>query len=398
KQNFIDIYGNGAKVSDNAAYPMISSVNSQGILSEIPVEPSPDKEVNVCFAHDEETVEKKIIEIAEKGGCACWIRNTVKDAVDEYLSLKNRGLNVLLFHARYTLGDRLDHEKEVLEKFGKRETDSDGKVIAPSMEERKGQILIATQVVEQSLDLDFDFIVSDLAPIDLIIQRAGRLWRHKRDRPQGIDYPVMMILAPELSDSPENVGADWYSEMFPGGSYVYAEHGKLWKTESILRTKHKILMPSDARELIDYVYDKNVGDVPQSLRDHDTKTEQMNEKSALKAKLRSLDFNLGYSIKSDRGKWSVSDSIQTRDGEPSVVLELWISDENRLWYSGDDSGGMLSRVSIPLRKIPDELVESQPDDHDAIRINLVNDGRGDWIIYENQGGKIKYNRELGVIL
>ena len=398
KQDFVDIYSNGAKVSDNAAYPMISSVNSQGILSEISVEPSPNKEVNICFAHDVDAVEEKIIDVAEKGGCVCWVRNTVKDAVDEYLSLKDRGLNVLLFHARYALGDRLDREKEVLEKFGKNETDAEGKVISPSMEDRKGLILIATQVVEQSLDLDFDFIVSDLAPIDLIIQRAGRLWRHKRDRPQGIDSPVMMILAPKMPDSFDDVRADWYSEMFPGGSYVYAEHGKLWKTESILSERLKLSMPSDARELIDYVYDKNVGDVPKDLRDHDKKTKQMNEKSALKAKLRSLDFNLGYSIKSDRGKWSVSDSVQTREGEPSVVLELWRSDENRLWYSGDDSGGMLSRVSIPLRKIPDELVESQPDDHDAIRINLVDDGRGDWIIYENQGGKIKYNRELGVIL
>lgn len=399
KQKFVDVYATGVNVSDNAAYPMITSVNCDGQLSEIPVEPASDKAVSVCFAHDREMAENKIIEIAEKGGCVCWIRNTVKDAVDEYQSLKSRGLNVLLFHARYTLGDRLDHERVVLEKFGKKIADSDGKVISPSMEDRKGLILIATQVVEQSLDLDFDYIVSDLAPIDLIIQRAGRLWRHKRDRPQGIDSAVMMILAPELSDSSEDVTAEWYSAMFPGGSHVYAEHGRLWKTESILCTKFKILMPSDARELIDYVYDDNLGEVPKNLRDHDRKTEQENERSALRAQIRSLDLNLGYSVKSDGGKWVSSDSVQTRESEPSVVLELWVSDENRLWYSDDDSNGMLSRVSIPLRKIPREIVEVLRDDLDVLRINLVNEG-DNWVINDAQLEKInlRYNRELGVIL
>lgn len=398
KQKFVDIYSNGdkdstgAKVSDNAPYPMITLVNSQDIL-EIPVEPSPNKEVNVCFAHNEETVEKKIIEIAEKGGCACWIRNTVKDAVDEYLSLKNRGLNVLLFHARYTLGDRLDHERVVLEKFGKKIADSDGKVISPSMEDRKGLILIATQVVEQSLDLDFDFIVSDLAPIDLIIQRAGRLWRHKRDRPQGIDSPVMMILAPKLSDSPRT---DWYSSMFKEGSVVYGEHGRLWKTESILSKRLKLSMPSDAREYIDYVYG-NCDDVPQILIDHDKKTVSKKKESTVKAQLRSLRFFNGYSVES--GMWGSSDIVQTRESEPSVVLELRRSDENRVWYPGDDSGGMLSRVSIPLRKIPDELGKKLPKDHDALPLKLVNEGDY-WVIDDSQWNKInlRYNDEVGVIL
>ena len=73
------------------------------------------------------------------------------------------------------MGDRIEKENEVLKFFGKDSTP----------EIRKGKILVATQVVEQSLDLDFDFMVTDLAPMDLIIQRSGRLHRHNDPAKRG---------------------------------------------------------------------------------------------------------------------------------------------------------------------------------------------------------------------
>ena len=76
--------------------------------------------------------------------------------------------DVCLFHARFALGDRLNIQESVLTNFGK---DSEGA--------ERQRILIATQVVEQSLDCDWDVMITDLAPIDLLIQRAGRLHRHR---------------------------------------------------------------------------------------------------------------------------------------------------------------------------------------------------------------------------
>ena len=73
--------------------------------------------------------------------------------------------SLILFHARFAMVDRIGIEEKVISYFGKRSRAAD----------RSGKLLIATQVVEQSLDLDFDLMVSDLAPIDLLIQRAGRL-------------------------------------------------------------------------------------------------------------------------------------------------------------------------------------------------------------------------------
>ena len=103
------------------------------------------------------------IEIAAGAGKAVlYIRNTVDDALDICSALTARGMNPHLFHARFALDDRLKIERQVVERFGKRGTPAD----------RKGHVLIATQVVEQSLDLDFDALITDLAPIDLLIQRA----------------------------------------------------------------------------------------------------------------------------------------------------------------------------------------------------------------------------------
>ena len=109
----------------------------------------------------------------QAGHCACWVRNTVADALEAYaLWVQEIGAaNVILYHARFALTDRLHIGAEVLKRFGKESTAAD----------RRGRLVIATQVVEQSLDVDFDYMVTDLAPIDLIIQRAGRLKRHARD-------------------------------------------------------------------------------------------------------------------------------------------------------------------------------------------------------------------------
>src|SRR5699024_5473209 len=108
---------------------------------------------------------------------------TVGDAREALKTMTNRypDLDVQLFHARYCLQDRLEIERSVLGWFGK----------TSSSTERSGRILIATQVVEQSLDVDFDVLISDLAPVDRLIQRAGRLQRHARtsggDLVEGMD-------------------------------------------------------------------------------------------------------------------------------------------------------------------------------------------------------------------
>ncbi len=111
----------------------------------------------------------------EKGNCIAWIRNSVDDAIRIYRQLQLSKVvateNLLLFHSRFAFHDRQRIESQTLNLFGKQ-----------SGAQRAGKVIIATQVIEQSLDIDCDEMISDLAPVDLLIQRAGRLQRHIRDR------------------------------------------------------------------------------------------------------------------------------------------------------------------------------------------------------------------------
>jgi CRISPR-associated endonuclease/helicase Cas3 len=126
------------------------------------------------------------------GGCGVVIVNTVSRAQALYRELQSRDLadaDLRLFHARYPADERHLREKAVLELFG-----------ATSTRDRPARaLLVATQVVEQSLDLDFDFMLTDLAPVDLLWQRAGRLHRRRRRRPEAHAAPRLTIagLLPE---------------------------------------------------------------------------------------------------------------------------------------------------------------------------------------------------------
>ncbi len=132
----------------------------------------------------------------EAGECVAWVRNTVDDAIRAYEQLCQRHPDperCLLFHSRFAMDDRQRIESDVIERLGKTST--------PDL--RHGQVLVSTQVFQESLDCDVDHMVSDLAPIDLLIQRAGRLQRHERG-PRRL--PVLSVLAPEWSDEPDASG------------------------------------------------------------------------------------------------------------------------------------------------------------------------------------------------
>ncbi len=134
---------------------------------------------------------ERLQEMVQGGGCAAVICNTVSRAQEVYAALKpyfpeiNAGdgwPELDLFHARYLYEAREEREKRTLIRFGK----PGGRVECGEGNIQEGKrlhraVLVATQVIEQSLDLDFDLMVTEMAPIDLILQRAGRLQRRGQD-------------------------------------------------------------------------------------------------------------------------------------------------------------------------------------------------------------------------
>ena len=133
----------------------------------------------------------------QSGVCAGVIVNTVRRAQDiaQQLREKMPEKDVLLLHSRFTLADRAKQETELLHRSGKSSTAKD----------RDGLIVVGTQVLEQSLDIDFDILVSDLCPMDLLLQRIGRLHRHQRLRPKDLAKASCIVLN---ADGPLESGAE----------------------------------------------------------------------------------------------------------------------------------------------------------------------------------------------
>ena len=140
-------------------------------------------------------IAEQAIAMTEHGGCICVLANTVREAQDIYQELKKRAdqeTETMLFHARFTMERRNAIEQRCLHLFGRN----------AGTARPKRAILVATQVVEQSLDLDFDGMITELAPIDLLLQRAGRVHRHReRQRPQGMEQPIIHVVIPNKDES-----------------------------------------------------------------------------------------------------------------------------------------------------------------------------------------------------
>lgn len=174
------------------------------------------------------------------GGCAAVICNTVDRSIEVYRHLQAnlQKTECLLFHARTLQMWRREREEEVLRRFGK------GGGSRP-----KRAVLVATQVVEQSLDLDFDLMVSEIAPIDLLLQRSGRLHRHQRVRPKGLEQPELIVLCDgdATGPPPETFGKNI--------EHVYDRY-VLLRTWLGIRGRTEILVPAEIEALIEFVYAK----------------------------------------------------------------------------------------------------------------------------------------------
>jgi CRISPR-associated endonuclease/helicase Cas3 len=230
-------FGRDVQSAATASYPAITWATGErsGVVS---LEKGAGRVVDLGWITRDarEILDHLRTELSE-GGCAAVICNTVGRAQAVYRALRSAQIvpaqDLHLFHARFPLAWRDDIERRVLSDFG-----NEGR------RPRKA-IVVATQVIEQSLDLDFDLMVTELAPADLILQRAGRLHRHEQhSRPSTLRLPTLLIAQPADNNGVPDFGPD---------THVYEEY-VLLRSYLSLRGRSQLTLPHDTPALIEAVY------------------------------------------------------------------------------------------------------------------------------------------------
>ena len=377
RERFVAAYCSGLRMPapplQAADLPLMTAVTLRGV-EERPMQANvlSQRTVAVELTERETDVESYLERALREGRCACWIRNTVIDAIEAYKRLAGRwgDEHVKLFHARFTVGDRQVIEDDVLAWFGKQSTDAD----------RRGKILIATQVVEQSLDIDFDAMVTDLAPIDLVIQRAGRLHRHRERRRGAGATPVLLILSPPPVEVPAR---DWFISVFPKAGRVYEKHGQLWLTARLLAARGRIVMPDDARLLIEGVFgDEAQASVPDTLKFWEIQADGKDRGRAALAQINALQPQAGYADL--HGQWEDDSRTPTRLGEASITVVLARRDGSTLrpWSDGGEDAWARSQVSVRESQIagPARYSEAEVCEIERIKPFLPGKGEGSILI------------------
>lgn len=386
KQALLDAYAKGRNnlcqtIRQNLPYPLATTWHAlctQPIDNALGTRDAVKRTVTIDYHHQQSKVVAMINDALASGQCVCWIRNTVTDATEAFALFSGclPQEKLTLFHARFALDDRLMKESDVTTTFG---PDSDAS-------KRSGRLVISTQVIEQSLDVDFDLLVSDLAPIDRLIQRAGRLRRHNRDafgnrlangEPDQRGAPLMVVFGPAWSAEP---AVHWFKTAFPKATGVYPDHAQLWLTAKALQVG-KFTMPDDARTLIEGVFG-DASNIPQGLQQNNLTVQGQQMAEASHAKSNALNFANGYK-RGDVMDWWSEAKTPSRLGEASinVVLARWEGEQLLPWAQRSSHAWAYSTVRVAER-----LLASVPQPEDStqlqefLRITDQLPSKGKWSI------------------
>jgi CRISPR-associated endonuclease/helicase Cas3 len=289
-------------------YPSLTLADADGEAAGTPVAPVPEtvRRIAVTRHGSFEEACGRLLTAAARGAACVWVRNAVDEAIAAAETLRAQGAEVDLLHARFALCDRQAREEEALAHFGKDR--------AP----RPGRILVATQVVEASLDLDFDVMVSDLAPIGALVQRAGRLWRHMDRRPRDdrpVEGPCLDVLSPDPEGPP---GERWLDAALGKGAFVYPLDVQ-WRTARALFRTGEIAAPDGLRDLIEAVHGAEAMPVPEALTRAEAEREGAEWAERGRARQNVIALEDGYPAMPGPDP---NEALATRLGRPQIALVL----------------------------------------------------------------------------
>ena len=322
---------------------------------------------------------------ATAGARVCILCNTVNRARATVAALRDAGHGSWLwrppgaapehvppYHSRYTLPDRRLLDEAVLARFGK-----------GAAQELSGVILVSTQVVEQSLDVDFDLLVTDLCPIDVLLQRVGRLHRHRtRDshRPDAYRTATVLVIPPEQGSFAPHLKRDalplgWGKDR-PYRNYLDGE-----LTLRAVAAHPTIEIPRDNRRLIESVYHgelrdpfwEEAGVEDQGWPGYLVKAEGEELGDESHARSTALNFGISYSESAAAFAGAQEQRIRTRLGDETVRVELGGS--VRCWYNPPERS--VQFVDLPAWALPGgtaDAVSEEPvqieTDEDGTRFRL----------------------------
>lgn len=308
-----------SEVETPSAYPLITCARRDAPAVQIAPENSASKTIHLrAEPMDEDTVIAELIARAEAGQHVLWIRNTVVEAQHAFRLIRgdtpvggtpDDQIKLGLLHSRFPLNRRQELEAFWLDHLG-RNRPAHG----------PGSILVATQIVEQSVDIDLDFIVSDLAPTDMLFQRMGRLWRHPRAE-RAAPHPEFWVRLPILLPTPSADAAS-LKKALGRSARVYAPW-VLLRAASVFTGRATISLPTDIRPLLEATYAEPRAAEPAAW--HDLHAELEAEKARLTQNAEAAMLVLGrptLSVDEDSDQ-----ALTRRKGPPTVAVVLLASIE-----------------------------------------------------------------------
>lgn len=240
KNDLLDVLCDG-DIELHNGYPMISYVTKDGNVHEhVSHQYMPDKKIScelLPILNDNDKIARYAVDAVKDGGCECVIMNTVADAICVYDKIKKSKKNdckIILYHSRMTINARDKTSRKILAMCGKDRTKRPERVI-----------IVGTQVLEQSLDIDVDYMITAICPIDLLFQRIGRYHRHGDAgtiRERVIVANTVQVLIPATLSS------------YGGTEYVYEKCYLDSTIDAINEHNGHLLIPSGMPDMINYVY------------------------------------------------------------------------------------------------------------------------------------------------
>lgn len=338
-------------------YPVITATTASDPIVTPVSDPIRPQKVHVEALADDDAILIATLEAALRdGGCAAVIRNTVGRAQETMRVLEEHfgsDTEMTLAHSRYVASDRMEAETKLRSTFGPP---------SGSTERPPKAIVVGTQVLEQSLDIDFDVMITDLAPMDLLLQRIGRLHRHERGlRPAGVASARCFVTGVEdWGVSPPTV--------IRASEMVYGPY-LLLRTLAVLRTVFArggaVELPSEIPVLVELSYE-DLEIVPDEWRGEIDLAHKRWEAEVAHKKMKARSYLLGPVASAGnsivdwiaRGVGEAEDSAkgqaQVRDTEDSVEVLVVVRVDGELRTLPDPPKG--GNRLVPEMGRPDDAV------------------------------------------